>query len=71
MTTKVGGLIWSCAPRTGERKWSTSVATRSRQGSPEKRAYVKREGHIKTGWAETDKGQPGKPNVRARWVAKE
>ena len=25
----------------------------------------------KTGWAETDKGQPGKPNVRARWVAKE
>ena len=22
-------------------------------------------------WAETDKGQPGKPNVRARWVAKE
>ena len=26
---------------------------------------------IKTGWAETDKDQPGKPNVRARWVAKE
>ena len=26
---------------------------------------------IKTGWAETDKGQPGTPNVRARWVAKE
>ena len=26
---------------------------------------------IKTGWAETDKGQPGKPDVRARWVAKE
>ena len=26
---------------------------------------------IKTGWAETDKGQPGKPNVRERWVAKE
>ena len=24
---------------------------------------------IKTGWAETDKGQQGKPNVRARWVA--
>ena len=22
---------------------------------------------IKTGWAETDKGQPGRPNVRARW----
>ena len=33
---------------------------------------MKRDGHpIKTGWAETDKGQPGKPNVRARWVAKE
>ena len=26
---------------------------------------------IKTGWTETDTGQPGKPNVRARWVAKE
>ena len=26
---------------------------------------------IKTGWAETDKAEPGKPNVRARWVAKE
>ena len=26
---------------------------------------------IKTLWAETDKGQPGKPFVRARWVAKE
>ena len=26
---------------------------------------------IKTGWAEIDKVQPGKPNVRARWVAKE
>ena len=26
---------------------------------------------INTGWAETDKGHPGKLNVRARWVAKE
>ena len=26
---------------------------------------------IKTGWAETDKGQPGHPNVRASWVSKE
>ena len=26
---------------------------------------------IKTGWAETDKRQPGKSNVRARWVARE
>ena len=24
-----------------------------------------------TGWAEADKGQPEKPNVRTRWVAKE
>ena len=28
-------------------------------------------GPIKTGWAKTDKGQPGKHHVRARWVAKE
>ena len=26
---------------------------------------------VKTGWVETDTGQPRKPNVRARWVAKE
>ena len=26
---------------------------------------------IQTGWVETDKGQSGKPNVCARWVAKE
>ena len=26
---------------------------------------------VKTGWAETDKGQPRKPNVRARLVVKE
>ena len=26
---------------------------------------------MKTGWTETAKGQPGKPNVRARWVAME
>ena len=52
------------APRQVEKKWSTS----SPQGvhwSPQTRAP------IKTGWAETDKGQPEKPNVRARWVAKE
>ena len=30
-----------------------------------------RKGPIKTGWAETDKGPPGKPTVRARWVAEE
>ena len=26
---------------------------------------------MRTGWAETDKGQPGTPNMRARWVAKD
>ena len=26
---------------------------------------------VKTGWVETDNGQRGMPNVRARWVAKE
>ena len=26
---------------------------------------------IQTGWAETDRGQSGKPNVPTRWVAKE
>ena len=29
------------------------------------------EAPILTGWAETDKEEPAKPNVRARWVAKE
>ena len=37
---------------------------------PERRAYVRRR-PSRQEWAETDKGQPGKPNVRARWVAKE
>ena len=32
---------------------------------------VPRDVSLRDGWAETDKGQPGKPNVRARWVAKE
>ena len=27
--------------------------------------------HTKTGWVATEKEQPGKPNVHARWVAKE
>ena len=26
---------------------------------------------IKTGWAETNKGPPEKPNMRAEWIAKE
>ena len=68
MTTKEGGLIRTCAPRQDLKKWSTFVATKCTQGSPEKPGYVRREKH--PGWAETDKGQRGKPNVRARWVAK-
>ena len=45
---------------------------RCTRGSPEKRAYMKREGHPpRQDWAETDKAQPGKLNARARWVAKE
>ena len=57
---------------TPQRKWSTSVATRCPQESPGKRASRETgRARTKTGWAETDKGQPGKPNVRARWVAKE
>ena len=34
-------------------------------------SHARRRGPIKTGWTETDKGQPRKPNVRARSVAKE
>ena len=61
MTTMAGGLTRSCAPRQDLKKWSTSVkCLREMEKAP-----------IKTGWAETDKGQPGKPNVRARWTAKE
>ena len=64
-------LTRSCAPRQDVKKWSTSVVARCTRVSPEKCAYVRRGRFpIKTGWAETDKGQPGKPNVRARWVAK-
>ena len=37
----------------------------------ERRSCVRRRKHPSGGWVETDKGQPGKPNVRARWVAKE
>ena len=65
------GLIQSCPPKRDKKKWSTFVATRCTQESPGKCAYARPEGPIKTGWAETDKGQPGKPNVRKRWVAKE
>ena len=68
MTTKVCGLIRSCAPRQDVKKWSTYVATTCTQET-----CLRETGKapIKTGWAETDKVQSGKPNVRARWVAKE
>ena len=71
-TTKTGGLIRTCAPRQDVKKWSTYVTTQCTQGSPEK-TCLRETGNspTKTGWADTDKGQPGKPNVRARWVAKE
>ena len=45
------------------KKCSTFVATKRTQGSPEKLPAGK--ATVKTGWAETDNGQPGKPNVRA------
>ena len=54
------GSIPSCAPRQDAKKWSTRECLRETERAP-----------IKRGWAETDKGQPGKPNVRARSVAKE
>ena len=69
---KAGGLTRSCAPRQDVKKWSTSVATRCTRES--RTGVCPRETEkapIKTGWAETGKGQPVKPNVRARWVAKE
>ena len=39
------GSIQSCAPGRDEKKWSTSVVTRCTQGSPEKLANVRLEGH--------------------------
>ena len=61
MTTKADGLTRTCAPR---HKMYTRVSreTCSRETG---------KAPILTGWAETDKGQPGKPNVRTMWVAKE
>ena len=62
----------SCAPRQDVQKWSTFVATRCTRESLKRVCLRETEkAPIKTGWAETDKGQPGKPNVRARWVAKD
>ena len=39
-----GGLIQSCAPRQDVRRWSTFVATRCTEVSPERCAYARREG---------------------------
>ena len=72
MTTRAGGLIRNCAVRQDVKRWSTFVVTRCTQGvSRENCSRETGKATIKTGWAETDTGQPGKPNVRARWVAKE
>ena len=71
MTTKAGGLTRGCAPMQDVKRWSTSVATRCTREYPEIRVLRQTgKASIKTGWAETDKGQPGTPKVRARWVAK-
>ena len=70
MTTKADDLIQSCAPKRDKKKWSTFVATRCTQESPSKCAYPRPEEHPSRQDGR-DKGQPGKPNVRARWVAKE
>ena len=66
MTTKSGGLIRNCVQARREEveyirrhKMYTRVPTETCFRETGKAP-------IKTGWAETDKGQPGKPNVRAR-----
>ena len=53
----------SCAPRQDVRRWSTFVT---------REAFLREtvKAPIKTGWAETDKGQPEKPK-RAREVGRE
>ena len=61
-----GGWTPSCAPRQDVRRWITFVVTRCTRVA---RKTVK--APIKTGWTETDKRQPGKPNVRTRMVAQE
>ena len=67
MTTKAGGLTLSCAPRQHVRRWSTLVATRCTRECPERRAYMRRSRNR----SRQDWRRPGKPNVRARLVAKE
>ena len=61
---KAGGLIQSCAKA---RREEVEYIRRHRMYTSVPREVCLREtekGPIKTGWAETDKGQPGKPNVR-------
>ena len=55
-----------------EKRWSTSVAPKMYTRVPGE-TCLRETGRapMKTGWAETDTGQPGQPNERARWVAKE
>ena len=71
MTSKAGGLTQGCAPRQDVRRWSTFVATGCTQESPGRCANVRRGKHPSRQVGRTDKGQPGKPNVRARWAPKE
>ena len=72
LPTKVGGLTLRCAPRQDERRWSTFVATRFYTRLPREACLLETgKAHSKIGRAETDKGQPGKSNARARWVAKD
>ena len=66
MTTKAGGLIRNCAPRQDVKNIRRHMYTRVLR---ETCLRETEKAPIKTGWAETDKGQLGKPNVRARWVA--
>ena len=70
MTAEAGGWTPSCAPRQDVRRWSTFVVTRCTRECRERRACLRRRKthQVRMGG---DKGQPGKPNVRARWVAKE
>ena len=72
MTTEAGGWTRSCAPRHDVRRWSAFHRHKMYTRVPRETCLCETgKAPIKTGWAETDKGQPGKPNVRARSVAKE
>ena len=70
MTPKVDGSTLGCLPKARREeveyirrhKVYTRVETCLRETG---------NAHIKAGSVETDNGQPQKPNVRARWVAKE